>query len=241
MALTRIFRRQEAPPSGGHRAALEAELLARFGELHPQSRRERSMSMITGWRLALVGGLLLAAGGASQAPADVKAEIGKRIEVVSGGPLAHPVVEAAVAALQAGGRRFEVRVQGEPRGDGQVLTRIELFGETVALDEVAATLRRAVPALAGLPISVVPIEREVAGTVGEAAGRLVGLERTLSPEELKAAISAELAAEEPGAEVEVEVEEDQGGARQVRVQVRRTEVEGATAPAPAEPPAPKAP
>lgn len=240
MALTRIFRRQEAPPSGGHRAALEAELLARFGELHPQSRRERSMSMITGWRLALVGGLLLAAGGASQAPADVKAEIGKRIEVVSGGPLAHPVVEAAVAALQAGGRRFEVRVQGEPRGDGQVLTRIELFGETVALDEVAATLRRAVPALAGLPISVVPIEREVAGTVGEAAGRLVGLERTLSPEELKAAISAELAAEEPGAEVEVEVE-DQGGARQVRVQVRRTEVEGATAPAPAEPPAPKAP
>ncbi|MBK7506639.1 MAG: hypothetical protein IPI52_16825 [Bacteroidetes bacterium] len=68
------------------------------------------------------------------------------------------------------------------------------------------------PALAGWPSRSAPIEREVAGTVGEAAGRLVGLERTLSPEELKAAISAELAAEEPDAEVEVEVEvEDQGG------------------------------
>ena len=241
VTLTRFFRRQAAPPSDGHRAALEAELLARFGELHPKSKEERHMSLITGWRLALVAGLLLAAGGASQAPAEVKAEIGKRIELESGAPLDREVVEAAVAALQAGGRRYEVRVQGAPRGDGQVVTRLELFGETVALEAVEATLRGAVPALAGLAITVVPIEREVEGTLGQAAGRLVGLEPDLSPEELKAAIAAELAAEAPDAAVEVQVEEADGR-RQVKVQVLR--VEGADAPPPPdqpEPPAPKAP
>ncbi len=238
MTLTRFFRRQAAPPSDGHRAALEAELLARFGELHPKSKEERHMSLITGWRLALVAGLLLAAGGASQAPAEVKAEIGKRIELVSGAPLDRAVVEAAVDALQTGGRRYEVRVQGAPRGDGQVVTRLELFGETVALEAVEATLRGAVPALARLAITVAPIEREVEGTLGQAAGRLVGLQPDLSPEELKAAISAELAADEPDAEVEVQVE-DAGGQRQVKVQVHR--VEGAERPDPVEPPAQKAP
>ncbi len=220
MTPTRIFRRPAAPPSAGHRAALEAELLARYGELHPQDRRARTMFMTMGWRAALVAGVLLAAGGASQAPADVKAEIGKRLEVVSEAPLGPAAVQAVVKAVEAGARELQVRVQVRRRDAGPVVTTIDLFGDTVGLADVEAVARRAVPALAGKQVTVSAIERPVPGTLGEAAGRLVGRDKHLSPEALKAAIAAELQAAEPGAKVEVQVEE-QGGERKVRVEVRQ--------------------
>lgn len=229
MTPQRLFGRRAAPPSDGHRAALEAELLARWGELHPQSKEERTMVTTMGWRAAVVAGLLAVAGGASQAPADVKAEIGKRIEVVSDAPLGPPAVRALVDAFQAGGRRFEVRVQVHQREVGPAVTTVDLFGDTVALADVEATARRAVPALAGKQVTVTAIERQVPGTLGDAASRLVGREKHLSPEALKAAIAAELQAAEPGAQVDVQVEEE-GGKRKVRVEVRREEHEAAPRP-----------
>lgn len=222
-------RRPAAPPSRAHRAALEAELLARFRALHPKTEG-RTMTHVAGWRIAMVGVLLLAAGGASQAPADVAAEIGRRIEVISEAPLGPEVVRALVAALETGGREYEVRVLGAPLPDGRLATTVEVFGDTVALEEVAGTIRAKVPALAALPITVAPIERPVRGTLGQAAGALVGVDRRLSPAELKAAIAAELEAGAPGARVEVQVEE-QEGQRRVRVEVRREVGPGEAAPA----------
>lgn len=227
MTLDRLRPRRAAHPSPAHRARLEQDLLARFDERHPQPTQETTMPSLTLRRAALLAGLLLAAGGATQAPADYQAEIGKRVEITSDAPLPPPQLRAVVAALEPATGRLEVRVQVRRPGEGPTATAIELFGDTVALGDVAATIRRAVPALAALPIAVTPIERTVQGDLGDAAGKLMGLEPRLPAAELERAIAAELSAREPGAQVEVQVE-DEGPARRVRVEVKR--VAGAEAP-----------
>jgi hypothetical protein len=231
MTLDRLRPRGAAHPSPDHRARLERDLLARFDALHPPPTQETTMPHPMLRRAALLAGLLLAAGGASQAPADYRAEIGKRIEFDGDAPLAPPQLQALVAALQGGAHRFEVRVQVRRRDGGAAVTTIELFGDTAALGDPAAAIRQAVPALAARPIAVAPIERTVQGELGDVAGRLVGLERRLPPAELERAIAAELAEREPGAQVQVKVE-GEGDARRVRVEVRQ---EAGPAAAPARP------
>jgi len=216
MKLTRLLHRPGAGPGHGHRAALEQDLLAHFGELHPKSKEEKPMMTAMTWRAAVVGGLLLALAGASQAPADVKAEIGKRIELVGESPLPRDQEQAIVKALEAGGREYQVRVQVRATGEKQVTTTIELYGATVGLGDVEATIRKAVPALAGRPIKVSTVEREVPGTVGDLAGKWAGLEKQLPPDELKKAIEADLRQTHPGATVDVKVS-DRDGKREVQI------------------------
>jgi hypothetical protein len=227
MALTRLLHRPGQGPGAAHRDALEQDLLARYRELHPRSLEERDMTTTMTWRAAVLGGLVLALAGASQAPADVKAEIGKRIELTGEAPLPPEQLRALVKALEAGGRRFEVRVQVRREGEKQVRTTIELFGATVGLADVEATVHQAVPALAGRPIQVSAVERAVPGNLGDVAGRWAGREKQLAPDELKQAIEAELREREPGARVDVQVE-DREGKREVKVEVRKE----AEAPAP---------
>jgi hypothetical protein len=215
MKLTRLLHRPGAVPGHGHRAALEQDLLARYGELHPKSQEETMMTTMM-WRGAVVGGLLLALAGASQAPADVKAEIGKRIELVGEAPLPRDQEQAIVKALEAGGREYQVRVQVRGTGEKQVTTTIELFGATVGLADVEATIRKAVPALAGRSIKVSTVERAVPGTVGDLAGKWAGKEKQLPPDELKKAIEAELRQQHPGATVDVKVS-DHDGKREVEI------------------------
>jgi hypothetical protein len=231
--LERLLGRASAPAQpdhqAAHRAALEQELLARFGELHPESMKERIMGTAMLWRAAVVAGLLAAAGGASQAPADYQAEIGKRITVLSDAPLPPDQLRAAVQAVEASGTFQQVRVRGVQAGDGPMRTTIELFGETAAMGDIPAIMRRAAPALAALPITVEPIERTVAGDLGDKVKHLVGLDR-LPPEELARLIEAELREADPSAKVEVQVEQSEGR-REVRVEVKK-ELEGeAAAPA----------
>jgi hypothetical protein len=222
--LARLFRRRSGgeaapPPPPGHRAALEQELLARFGELHPKSTKERTMGAIVLWRAAVVAGLLAAAGGASQAPADYRAEIGKRVTVLSDAPLPPEQLKAAVQAVEAGGKTQQVRVRGIKAGDGPVRTTIELFGETAAMGDIPAIMRKAAPALAALPIAVEPIERTVQGDLGDKVRHLVGMDQ-LPPDELARLIEAELREADPSAQVKVEVEQSEGR-REVRVEVRK--------------------
>jgi hypothetical protein len=227
--LDRLARRP-SPPSPGHRDALQQDLLARFGELHPQPTRETRMPLLTLWRASLAAVLLAAAAGATQAPADYQAEIGKRIEITSDAPLGPENVRAALAALEGGDRRYlQVRVRVEKPGDGPVVTVIELFGDTVASGDMAGLVRKAVPALAALPIKVTPIERTVHGDLGDlAAARLAG--QKLSPEALAKAIEAELKAVDPDAKVEVRVERGPG-TEEVRVRVtKEKKVEATEAP-----------
>ncbi len=217
--LDRLARRP-SPPSPGHRDSLEQQLLARHGELYPQSRKESRMPFVTSWRAALAAAVLAVAVGATQAPADYQAEIGKRIEISSDAPLGPDRVKAAVAAVEGGDRRYlQVRVKVEKRGAGPFVTSIELFGDTVATGDLAAVVRKAVPALAAVPITVTPIERTVHGDLGDAAAaRLAG--KRLSPEALAKAIEAELKASSPDAKVEVEVERGEG-TEEVRVRVTK--------------------
>lgn len=219
--LSRLLRRgaRSAEPSPGHRARLERDLLARFGELHPKSAKERSMGAFILWRAAVVAGLLAAAGGASRAPADYQAEIGKRVTVLSDQPLPPDQLRAAVQAVEAGGSAQQVRVRGLKAGDGPVRTTIELYGQTADMGDIPAIMRRAAPALAALPITVEPIERAVQGELGDKVKHLVGLDR-LPPDELARLIEAELREADPSAQVEVKVEQD-GDRREVRVEVRK--------------------
>jgi hypothetical protein len=233
MALTRLLHRYGATPGPDHRDRLEQDLLARYGELHPKSQEEKSMMTAMTWRVAVVGGLLLAVAGASQAPADVKAEIGKRIELVGEAPLPRDQEQAIVKALEAGGREYQVRVQVRREGEKQVRTTIELYGATVGLADVEATIRKAVPALAGRPIKVSSVERTVPGTVGDLAGKWAGMEKSLPPDELKKAIEAELRQKDPGATVDVQVS-DRDGKREVQIiEVKgKEEAKGAPPPRP---------
>lgn len=219
--LSRLFRRGEptAEPSPGHRARLEEDLLARFGELHPKSRKERSMGAFILWRAAVVAGVLAAAGGASRAPADYQAEIGKRVTVLSDRPLPPDQLRSAVQAVEAGGSAQEVRVRATKAGDGPFRTTIDLYGQTADMGDIPAIMRRAVPALSALPITVEPIERTVQGELGDKVKHLVGMDR-LPPEELARLIEAELRDADPNAKVEVKVEQD-GNRREVRVEVKK--------------------
>jgi hypothetical protein len=227
MALTRLFHRPAAGPGASHREALERDLLDRFGELHPKSQKERTMMTTMTWRAAVLGGLVLAVAGASQAPADVKAEIGKRIEVAGEAPLPRDQLQALVKALETGGREYQVRVQVRRQGEQEFRTSIEIFGATVGLADVEGVVRKAVPALAGRPITVTAVERTVPGRLGDVAGKWAGRERQLPPDQLEKAIEAELREREPGATVKVQVD-DRDGKREVKVEVRKE----AEAPAP---------
>jgi hypothetical protein len=231
MALRRRLHRPGVPTGAGHREALERDLLARFGELHPKQRKERTMitSMLT--RGAVLAGLVLAAAAASQAPADVKAEIGKRIEITGEAPLPRDQEQAIVKALETGGREYSVQVRVRKEGEKQVTTTIELFGATVGLADVEATVRKAVPALAGRAIKVSAVERTVPGTVGDLAGKWAGLEKQLPPDELKKAIEADLRERAPGATVDVQVR-DHDGKREVEIIQVRGKQEEKEAPAP---------
>jgi hypothetical protein len=231
MALTRLLHRPGEGPGAAHRDELEQDLLARFGELHPTSPEERTMTTTMMWRATVLGGLVLALAGASQAPADVKAEIGKRIELVGEAPLPRDQEQAIVKALEAGGREYQVRVQVRKTGEKQVRTTIELFGATVGLADVEATIRKAVPALAGRPIKVSAVERTVSGTLGDVAGKWAGLEKQLPPDELKKAIEAELRQKHPGATVDVQVS-DHDGKREVQIIEVRGKEEAKDAPPP---------
>jgi hypothetical protein len=233
--LDRLARRP-SPPSPGHRNSLEQQLLARHGELYPQSKKESRMPFVTSWRAALAAALFAAAVGATQAPADYQAEIGKRIEITSDAPLGREKVMAAVAAVEGPGKKYaQVRVKGEKKGDGPCVTTIEILGDTAAAGDLAALVRKAVPALAAVPITVTPIERTVHGDLGDAAAaRLAG--KKLSPEALAKAIEAELKVTDPDARVEVQVERGEG-TEEVRVRVTREQKPGAEA----KPPAEKAP
>jgi len=217
------------PPPPDHRAALEQELLARWGELHPKSTKGRTMGTAMLWRAAVVAGLLAAAGGASQAPADYQAEIGKRVTVLSDAPLPPEQLRAAVQAVEAAGTMQQVRVRGVKVGDGPMRTTIELFGETAAMGDIPAIMRRAAPALAALPIAVEAIERTVQGDLGDKVKHLVGMDQ-LPPDELARLIEAELREADPSAKVEVQVEQSEGR-REVRVEVKKEAPGQAEAPA----------
>jgi hypothetical protein len=231
MTLTRGLHRPGATPRPGHREALERNLLARYGELHPKSTKESTMTMSMLYRGAVLGGLLLAAAAATQAPADVKAEIGKRIELVGEAPLPREQEQAIVKALETGGREYQVQVRVRGEGEKRVRTTIELFGSTVGLADVEATIKKAVPALAGRTITVTPVERPVPGTVGDLAGKWAGKEKLLSATELKQAIEAELRERSPGATVNVQVR-DRDGKREVEIIEVKGKEEAKAAPPP---------
>jgi translation initiation factor 1 (eIF-1/SUI1) len=226
--LDRLARRP-SPPSPGHRDALEQDLLARYGELHPKSTKESRMPFVTSWRVALAAAVLVAATLATQAPADYQAEIGRRVEITSDTPLGHDKVKAALAAIEGRERKYaQVRVRVEKKDDGPFVTTIEILGDTVASGDLAALVRKAVPSLAAVPITVTPIERTIHGDLAHAAvARLAG--QKLSPEALAKAIEAELKAADPDAKVEVQVERGDG-TEEVRVRVTKEKKGEATAP-----------
>jgi hypothetical protein len=76
---------------------------------------------------------------------------GTRVTVTSGSELPDP--EALVKALEQPGGRHEVRVRVKHEGDQRTLT-LELWGNSVAADQVEATLRDKFPPLASAQISV---------------------------------------------------------------------------------------
>jgi len=73
----------EIKPSPEHRAALEARLLARYDQIHPQPEENpmKNFARRHGMQLAFVAVLAVALGAAAQAPAQLSKQVGTRIEV----------------------------------------------------------------------------------------------------------------------------------------------------------------
>jgi hypothetical protein len=219
LALTRLFGGDASgdPTVGDHAARLEAELSGRLGDLYP--RREEHPVEKLAWRAAFACAVVLALAGASQVPADHAVRIGIRVTVRSDAPLGPEVVRSVAGVIEASGTAVEVRVRGVREGTGPVLTAIEVFGGTVEREGLAGAIRAAVPALAALPVEVEPIERTVAGDLGDRVRHLVGMDR-VPADELRRLIEEELRAAEPGAQVNVRVEDGEG-TREVRVEVKK--------------------
>lgn len=233
--LTRLHERPSR--DSGHRAALRAELVARFRLLRPAGARpaaERASllqahPLLVPLTAALV--LLVGVGAAAQVPADYAVEVGRLLTIAADRPAADwPKPAELLPVLQQLGRTHEVQLKARRAPDGSASLQVELWGSQIAADAVEQ-LRSAFPALREARITSVPLEGTARGSLADKLGREVFHLRAGEPASIEAAkreLQARLRALGKDGSVDVQVEEAPGGRRKVTVKVEAVE----TAPAP---------
>jgi hypothetical protein len=226
----------EIVPSPDHRRALEARLLARYDQFHPQPE-ENPMKIFArrhGMQLAFALVLAVALGAAAQAPAQLSQQVGTRIEIETARPL-HldgEQLRKAIEALQEeprggfGGspqekQMREIQVRHLRAPDGASHLEIDLFGEPLAAD-AAERIRAAVPQIGDARVRISPIDASVqTNLAGKLAHDFLGKEAAgLSADELKRRVQEQLRAGGETGEVDVKVDEE-SGKRRVEVRVRK--------------------
>jgi hypothetical protein len=219
----------EITPSPDHRRALEARLLARYDQLHPQPQETSMKTRRHGMQLAFLAVLAVALGAAAQAPAQLSKQVGTRVEIEPAAPIDPADIRKAIDSLreepqggfggsQASSREVLVRRIQTPRGSR---LQIDLFGDPVRSD-AEERLRAALPQLRDAAVRVSPIDASVETSVaGKLAFDLLGRDPSgLDANELKRRVQKQLHAAGESGDVDVRVD-DEGGKRRVEVRVKQ--------------------
>jgi hypothetical protein len=225
----------EIKPSPGHREALEARLVARYDQIHPQTEESpmKTFARRHGMQLAFLAVLAVALGAAAQAPAHLSQRVGTRIDVEMARAVHIDPAELrkALEVLQEeprggfGGpavekRVREIQVRQLRTAEGPRL-QIDLFGEPLAPD-AEARLRAALPKLHDATVRISAIDASVqTNLAGKLAHEFLGHDpEGLSAEELKRRVQEQLRASGETGDVDVQVEQD-GTRRRVEVRVKK--------------------
>ena len=228
----------EIKPSPEHRAALEARLLARYDQIHPQPEENpmKNFARRHGMQLAFVAVLAVALGAAAQAPAQLSKQVGTRIEVETAASVRIEPGELrkALEAVQEeprggfGGpavekrvREIQVRQLRTPEGARLVM---DFIGDPLAAD-AEARLRAALPELENSTVRISPIDASVqTNLAGKLAHDFLGQDPGgLSADELKQRVLDQLRKSGETGDVDVQVEQD-GNKRRVEVRVKKEQV-----------------
>jgi hypothetical protein len=225
----------EIKPSPDHRRELEARLLARYDQLHPQPEEStlQTFARRHAAQLAFLAVLAIALGAAAQAPAHLVKQVGTRIEIETGAPIDPAELRKAIESLEdepEGGfggseperRAREVLVRRIRTPEGSRL-QIDLFGDALRAD-AEQRLRAALPPLRDATVHISAIDASVETSVaGKLAFDLLGREPSgLSAGELKRRVLEQLRAAGESGDVDVKVD-DEGGKRRVEVRVKKNQ------------------
>src|SRR3954464_12044968 len=92
----------EIKPSPDHRRALEARLLARYDQLHPQPKEMpmQTFARRHATQLAFAAVLAIALGAAAQAPAQLTKQVGTRVEIETAASIDSAELRKAIESLQ---------------------------------------------------------------------------------------------------------------------------------------------
>src|SRR4051794_19968177 len=92
----------EIKPSPDHRRALEARLLARYDQLHPQPKEMpvQTFARRHATQLAFAAVLAIALGAAAQAPAQLTKQVGTRVEIETAASIDPAELRKAIESLQ---------------------------------------------------------------------------------------------------------------------------------------------
>jgi hypothetical protein len=223
----------EIKPSPEHRPALEARLLARYDQLHPEPKEKpmQTFARRHATQLVFAAVLAVALGAAAQAPAQLVKQVGTRVEIETAASIDPAELRKALESLQEqpeggfGGsqqerRAREILVRRIHTPDGSRL-QVDLFGDPLRAD-AEQRLRAALPQLRDAAVRISAIDATVETSVaGKLAFDLLGREPSgLSAEELKRTVQERLRAAGETGDVDVKVD-DEGGKRRVEVRVRK--------------------
>jgi hypothetical protein len=219
----------EIAPSPDHRRALEARLLARYDQLHPQPQETSMKTRRHGMQLAFLAVLAIALGAAAQAPAQLSKQVGTRVEIEPAVSIDPAELRKAIESLheepQGGfggsqGRSREVLVRRIQTARGSRL-QIDLFGDPLRVD-AEERLRAALPELRGAAVHISQIDASIETSVaGKLAFDLLGRDPSgIDANELKRRVQEQLRADGESGDVDVRID-DEGGKRRVEVRVKK--------------------
>lgn len=207
--LEQVLRRELVPIAQDHRERLEGRLLAEF-DRHATPRAPRRPR----WsRYAIAAVAVASLLTASQAPAELELEVGKRITVELSAPTTPDDVEtlrhAVADAFHPSGRSGEMNARFHRREGGAPVLIVDVWGQGLGTDAAARERVRELPGMGSARVHVTSVRGRVRETV---FGKLRHLFRNaVSPEELELARQQaidELRRHEPKGAIDVDITVD---------------------------------
>jgi hypothetical protein len=221
--LERALRTRPAPMGKDHRQVLEQRLLEEFDRQAPAPAPRPAR-----WpRFAIAGLVMATLITASQAPAEIQLEVGKRVTMeLSAEPTAIEALTQAVT--EALGRRsqagpIEVSARVRRQAGGTAVLMLDLWGDQLGTDAEIQQRVRELPSVTITRVQVVSVRGRIHDDLLGKLGYL--LRRHASKEELE--LARQQAIEElrrregDGVQVDVEIERDDAE-RRVRVKVKKS-------------------
>ncbi len=214
-----LYKRQASPP-GPASDKLEAELLARHGQLYERKPKGWSMFLnpkFTTGRIILTSVAILALGiGACSVPSDIETEIGQMMELSLAAQVADDdfLIQEAVSYGKdlPGVENISIN---ENISTGTKQVNILLWGEEMDGQAIEASMKSRFPKLADADVVIKPLEATVRGNLGERIGHAIfDLQITAegSEEEFRQQILEQLAAQGFTGESLITIHEEDGQA-----------------------------